>query len=536
MAPHPTPDPEATSRARALLPLVGAAVAGGVVVVRRRRAARDEQAARSATAASTPGGATGAPAWDHIGATSRAQRSAQIASTATKAGGGWALHRARRAFADAERREELDLEHQLKTAEAVAETLGNLKGALMKLGQMASYLDQGMPEPIREALAQLQADAPPMAPELAAQVVREELGAAPEELFLEWDEVPIAAASIGQVHRAITRDGRAVAVKVQYPGVDEAIRGDLDNAGLLFTAMKAMFPGLDPAPLVAELRERIVEELDYRLEASNQRLFADTYRDHPFIHVPEVVDELSTQRVLTTELASGVRFDELLTWSQAERDLAGEAIYRFVFGSLYRLGAFNGDPHPGNYLFQPGGRVTFLDYGLVKRFTPEELLPFEEMIKAMVLDGDVAEFRRIVERVGLLKPDPAFHDDAIGDYFGHFYEFVLEDVERTMTEDYASETVRRFFDTSGEHGEIMKAANVPPSMVIIQRINLGLYAILGQLGATANWRRIAEEIWPWVGRGPTTPLGEADARWRETHEVRAHGEVSGGAAVPAGER
>ena len=158
--------------------------------------------------------------------------------------------------------------------------------------------------------------------------------------------------------------------------------------------------------------------------------------------------------------------------------------------------------------------MTFLDYGLVKRFTPEELQPFEDMIVAMVLDRDLGEFRRIVESVGLLKSNPEFSDEAIGDYFGHFYEFVLDDRELTMTEEYASETVRRFFDTSGVHGEIMKAANVPPSMVIIQRINLGLYAILGQLRATANWRLLAEELWPWVARGPTTAMGEAEAAWR----------------------
>jgi predicted unusual protein kinase regulating ubiquinone biosynthesis (AarF/ABC1/UbiB family) len=464
----------------------------------------------------------GAVAWwrrsegghDHLAATGRARRSLQLAGTAGRAGRRWALHRARRVFADAERREALDLEHQMRTAEQVAETLGNLKGAMMKLGQMASYLDQGMPEPVREALAQLQADAPPMAPELAAQVIREELGAHPDVLFQTWDPVPIAAASIGQVHRAITRDGRAVAVKVQYPGVDDAIRGDLDNAGLLFTGMKVMFPGLDPGPLVEELRSRIIEELDYRLEADNQRLFAETYRDHPFIHVPEVVDELSRARVITTELATGARFSEVMTWPQHERDLAAEAIYRFVFGSLYRLRSFNGDPHPGNYLFEKGGRVTFLDYGLVKRFTVEELQPFEDMIRAMVIDRDVSEFRRIVESVGLLKADQPFSDKAVGEYFGHFYEFVLEDAELTMTEEYASETVRRFFDTTGDHGDIMKTTNVPPSMVIIQRINLGLYAVLGQLRARANWRRIAEELWPWMDAEPSTALGRAEAAWR----------------------
>jgi predicted unusual protein kinase regulating ubiquinone biosynthesis (AarF/ABC1/UbiB family) len=485
-----------THRTRTMLAVGAAAAVGGVAWYRSTQ--------RSAAPKAT----------GPVGATGRLQRSALIAGTATKLGGGWAVDQARGVFADAARREELDAARQLRSAEAVADALGNMKGAMMKLGQMASYLDQGMPETVRDALAELQQDAPPMAPELAAQVIAEELGAGPDELFAEWDPVPIAAASIGQVHRAMTRDGRAVAVKVQYPGVDDAIRGDLDNAGMLFTAMTFLFPGLDPGPLVEELRERIIEELDYRLEADNQRRFAAAYEGHPFIRIPAVVDELSAGRVITTELAGGVRFAEMLTWSQAERNLAAETIYRFVFGSLYRLSAFNGDPHPGNYLFEPGGRVTFLDYGLVKRFTPEELQPFEDMIKAMVIDRDIAEFRRIVEKVGLLAPNPSFTDEAIGEYFGHFYEFVLDDGPLTMTEEYASETVRRFFDTSGEHGEIMKAANVPKSMVIIQRINLGLYAILGQLEATANWRRLAEELWPWTDGAPSTPMGEAEAVWR----------------------
>jgi len=498
--PSPVASAPVPFRRSTLLAVAGAVAAAVGVVVRRQHAAVAEQLAPVMAAP--------------VAVTSRARRSAALAGTATRAGGYWALDRAQRVFADAERREELDAALQLRTAEQVAETLGNLKGAMMKLGQMASFLDQGLPEPVREALAQLQADAPPMSPELAAGVVIEELGAPPNQVFAEWDPVPIAAASIGQVHRALTHDGRAVAVKVQYPGVDEAIRGDLDNAGLLFGAMTLMFPGLDHGPLVAELRERIIEELDYELEADNQRLFADTYRDHPFIAVPAVLDELSTRRVLTSELATGARFAEVLTWDQHQRDLAGEAIYRFVFASLYRLGAFNGDPHPGNYLFGGDGQVTFLDFGLVKRFTPEELRPFQDMIVAMVDERDVARFRRIIEDVGLLKVGQPFTDEQVGDYFSHFYEFVMEDATVAMTEAYASETVRRFFDTTGAHGEIMRAANVPASMVVIQRINLGLYAILGQLGATANWRRIAEELWPWVDGPASTPLGQAEAAWR----------------------
>src|SRR5262249_14747306 len=196
----------------------------------------------------------------------------------------YAVPRARVASASEEQRETLEAAYQLRTAGHVADALGNMKGALMKIGQMASYLDDGLPEPVRVALASLQQDAPPMAPELCAQVVRAELGADPDRVFAQWDPSPIAAASIGQVHRAVAPDGRPVAVKVQYPGVDDAIRADLVNTDLLFRILGTMFPGLDPAPLVAELRERLTEELDYRTEAANQRFFADAYRDHPFIH------------------------------------------------------------------------------------------------------------------------------------------------------------------------------------------------------------------------------------------------------------
>ncbi len=443
----------------------------------------------------------------------RVARTARLAGAGTRAGGGYAVHRARRVFAAAERRDVLDADFQLRTAEQVVETLGHMKGAVMKLGQMASYLDQGLPEHVRDAFAQLQQDAPPMTPELVASTVAAELGAPPEDLFAEWDPVPIAAASIGQVHRAMTAEGEAVAVKVQYPGIDEAIRGDLDNAGVLFSAMNLLFPGLDPKPLVAELRDRLLEELDYALEADNQALFGGFFAGHPFVHVPAVVGRYCSSRVLTTELAAGARFTDVTGWSQDERDRAGEAIFRFVFRSLYRLRAFNGDPHPGNYLFSPGGQVTFLDFGLVKRFTPDETHTFSDMIQAMVIRRDPSEFRRIVEDVGLLARGQPFSDQRIEDYFGHYYEFVFDDEPRTMTKEYATESVRRVFDANGPYADILKAANMPPGFAIIQRINLGLYAILGQLEATANWRRIAEELWPFIDGPPSTPMGEQEAAW-----------------------
>jgi predicted unusual protein kinase regulating ubiquinone biosynthesis (AarF/ABC1/UbiB family) len=482
----------------ALVVAATAAVAAGVsaVVTARRR--------RSGAGAGPEGPVRGR---------TKLQRRAHLARLGGRAGADFARHRARRVFANAARQAELDQAFELRTAAQVAEALGNMKGAFMKLGQMASYLDIGLPPHVREALAGLQQNAPPMSAELAAGVVERELGASPHRLFLEWDPAPIAWASIGQVHRAITRDERPVAVKVQYPGVDDAIRSDLDSAGLIFGAMGLALPGFDPGPLVEEIRVRVTEELDYRLEARNTQLFADFYRHHPFISVPDVVPELSTARVLTTDLAEGVRFEEMTGWSQDERNLSAEAIYRFVFRSLYRVHAFNGDPHPGNYLFRPGGRVTFLDFGLVKHFTGPEIDVFGEMIRMMVIERDLPRFRSVIERIGLLAPGTPVSDAEVLDYYSHFYEFVMDDAVVTVTPEWSSEAAARYFDPTGPYGPIIKAANLPRSFVIIQRINLGLMAILGDLGATANFRRIANELWPWVDGPPSTPMGEAEARW-----------------------
>jgi predicted unusual protein kinase regulating ubiquinone biosynthesis (AarF/ABC1/UbiB family) len=458
-----------------------------------------------------------------ISAHTPSQRRLELARMGRRAGADFALHRARRTFAGAERRVELDRRFELRTADQVSQALGNMKGAFMKLGQMASYLDTGLPDHVRQALQGLQQDAPPMSPELASAVVEQELGASPDGVFLEWDPTPIAAASIGQVHRAITAAGQAVAVKVQYPGVDDAIRSDLDSAGLIFGAMGLALSGFEPGPLVDEIRARVVEELDYANEARNQQLFADFYRGHPFIHVPDVLMSLSTPRVLTTELAEGVRFDEMSTWDQDERNQAAEAIYRFVFRSLYRLQAFNGDPHPGNYLFRPGGQVSFLDFGLVKQFTPADIELFGEMIRAMVNDRDTARYREIVERIGMLRPGTPVSDRLVHDYFSHFYDFVMHDQEVTITPQWSTDALSRYFDPTGPYGPIIKAANLPASFVIIQRINLGLMAILGDLRATANFRGIANEMWPWVDGPPSTEMGKAEADWLTRRRDRRSG-------------
>ena len=443
---------------------------------------------------------------------SRLGRSAALARLALRIGGRYLARSPRLIFASVERRGEVRHELALRSAEDVAEELGSMKGALMKLGQMASYIDEDMPQTFRTSMARLQRNAPPMTPALAASVIVDELGDAPERIFARWDPWPFAAASIGQVHRAITLEGKAVAVKVQYPGIARTITADLRNVALLRRVARAAFPGLDTHSLIDELGERLGEEVDYHLEADNQELFARYYEQHPVIHVPHVVRELSTMRVLTSELVVGTSFDEMLRWNQRERNMVAETINRFVSRSLYRLHAFNGDPHPGNYLFHGHGRVSFLDFGLTKHFSDEDLAPLIDAVRYLVIEGDGDRFRASLERAGFLRPGAPVSTEAVVDRFGLFYATVLRDTPMTITPAHASAIVRRFFDA---RGPLAPYSDVPRAYVVLQRINLGLYAVLGSLNATANWRRIAEEIWPFVNGPASTPIGEAEARWEQ---------------------
>ncbi|MFY9886956.1 MAG: AarF/ABC1/UbiB kinase family protein, partial [Streptosporangiaceae bacterium] len=440
----------------------------------------------------------------------RFERGLATAQLAVRGGLRYAGSAPRLFMAAGESRQRLRTDLAMQTADDVTATLGTMKGVMVKLGQMASYVDEGLAPSVRRTLSRLQDSVPPMSAELAASVIEEELGKPPEQLFAQWDPEPIAAASIGQVHRAITRDGLAVAVKVQYPRIAEMMAADLDNVSLLRRMLRVTAPNQDVDGLIAELRERILEELDYRREAVNQQLLHDYYDGHPTISVPRIVGELSSRRVVTSELVTGARFADVVGWSQEERDLAGETLYRFVFRSLYEVHAFNGDPHPGNYLFHGGGKVTFLDFGMVKHFTDTDLLPLMQMARNLCVDSDPSQFRASLEEAGFLVPGAPLSDDQIVDHLALFYQLIRESKTVTVTGEYASAVVRRFFDV---RSPVAQYAGIPRSYVVLQRINLGLFALLGEMKATANWRAIAEEIWPFMQAPPTTPIGVAEQPW-----------------------
>ena len=395
--------------------------------------------------------------------------------------------RLRRVFTSKAKRAELDRQYHEDTARAALESMGNMKGALMKLGQIVSFMDDTMPAAYKEQLAKLQSQAPPMDYDIVVRVVKEELGKEPELLFARFDEEPIAAASIGQVHRALTRDGQEVAVKIQYPGVDEAIAADIKNTGMLMMMAGAVTPTLDARPIVEELQGRLLEELDYLKEAENQRLFCQLYQDHPTIVVPEVYPELSSRRVLTTQFVQGRGFYDFEQQATAEEKRRAVLTLReFVFDSLYIHHVFNGDPHPGNYLFLDQGRVAFLDFGCVRRFEPEFIRDFKHLIRCY-LEGDrEAVFQQCVAMKFIREQHAHKVDrDWLWQFSEPYYRPILIDGPFEFTTEYCKEAISQMF------GDNMRKLNMPRQYVLLNRITFGLNSIMAKLGANENWRALS---------------------------------------------
>jgi len=453
--------------------------------------------------------------------TSRLRRSARVGRLAA----GQTLRqvgtRAANLGRDEEAAQEALLRRQLETAEQIVAALGQMKGAAMKLGQVMSFLDVGLvPEPFREEfqakLGALRNAAPKVSFKEMRRVMEQEYGEPLSRVFDEFQPEPIAAASIGQVYRAAV-DGRAVAVKVQYPGVGQAVRADMQNLGLILRLMKRVAPGLDAQALAREIRDRIDDELDYELEAQNHRSLARIFRGHPFIFVPDVLTELCHERVIVSEYVEGRGFEELKRLPVAERDRVGEIIFRFYFGCMYRHHQFSGDPHPGNSLLLADGRMAFIDFGLFKRL-PRQVAELELEVQRLGIEGRAEELLQTLRRAGFFAPGSRPTPEGVLEQLRDTTWWYLEDGEVELTPEIATEVIIEMSDPRSTHWGKMRHETLPPDHLFGRRLETLTLAVLGQLHARANWHRIARE---WIyGDEPVTDLGRQEAEFYARHPPR----------------
>ncbi len=445
--------------------------------------------------------------------TSRIARTARVSSLAA---GQAARQLGTRAtnLARSEQGKEAALERRhIEAAEQIVTALGTMKGAAMKLGQVMSFLDVGLvPEEHREEfqrkLGELRDAAPKVRFDDMRKVIESELEAPLSETFATFDAEPVAAASIGQVYRATLHDGRDVAVKVQYPGVGAAVRADMQNLGMLLRVLKRIAPGLDVKATAEEIRSRIGDELDYELEATNQRSISRIFKGHPFIVVPDVVTSLSRERVMVSEYVHGDGFDTLKETDQTTRDRAAEIIFRFYFGCMYRHRQFSGDPHPGNFLMLSDGRMAFLDFGLFKRM-PQRLIDLELETQRAGHEGNAQRLWEMWVEGGLLKEPDRFRPDKLLSQFLDATWWYLTDESIQLGPEVATQVMIDMSDPRSEHFGQMRHETLPADHIFGRRVEMLTLAVLGQLRAKANWHRIARE---WIyGDAPVTELGRQEA-------------------------
>ena len=388
-------------------------------------------------------------------------------------------------------------EVQQRTADQVFKVLGELKGGAMKFGQAMSIFEAALPEefagPYRASLTKLQDAAPPMPAKVVHGVLREEFGSHWRRKFQEFDDVPAAAASIGQVHRAVWRDGRDVAVKLQYPGANEALRSDLNQVSRLGRVIGAVVPGLDVRPLLDELKDRVVEELDYRMEADAQDGFAFAYADDPEFVVPTLVE--GTERVLVSQWVDGRPLaDIILAGSKQERDRAGLLYVRFLFSGPERAGLLHADPHPGNYRITPDGRLGVLDYGAVARL-PEGLPRSIGELMKRALAGKADEMLDGLRDEGFVKPHIRLEPEEVYDYLAPFLEPAAVETfhfDRAWMRGQFS----RINDPRRPGYTVGLKLNLPPSYLLIHRVWMGGLGVLSQLDCEASFRAELERWLP----------------------------------------
>jgi predicted unusual protein kinase regulating ubiquinone biosynthesis (AarF/ABC1/UbiB family) len=450
--------------------------------------------------------------------TSRVSRTARVSGLAAGQAARHLGTRAANLTRGEEGREKALERRHLEAAEQIVAALGTMKGAAMKLGQVMSFLDVGLvPEEHREEfqrkLGALRDAAPKVRFADMRKVIEEELEDPLDEIFARFDETPVAAASIGQVYRAELHDGREVAVKVQYPGVAQAVRADMQNLGIILRLMKRIAPGLDVKATADEIRSRIGEELDYELEAQHQRTLARLFKGHPFIVVPGVVTLLSRERVIVSEFVRGTGFDDLKEADQATRDRVGEIIFRFFFGCMYRHRQFSGDPHPGNFLLLDDGRMAFLDFGLFK-VMPPALIEIELAAQRAGAEGDAQELHRIFAETGFIKePDRFRADKLLAQFLDATWWYVLDE-ELTLEPHIATQVMIDMSDPRSSHFGQMRHETLPADHLFGRRVEMLTLAVLSQLRAHGNFHRIARE---WMyGDPPQTELGRAEAAFYGT--------------------
>jgi predicted unusual protein kinase regulating ubiquinone biosynthesis (AarF/ABC1/UbiB family) len=460
----------------------------------------------------------------------RIRRSAKLGSVVGVQGARYAGTKATNVARSEEGANEKLEQRHLETAIKMVGALGQMKGAAMKLGQFASFIDtEFIPEEYREIyqeqLAKLRTDAPSMPWEKVEKVLEDEYDGEPlDELFVDFEHEAFAAASIGQVHRATLLDGRAVAVKIQYPGIAEAMDADLRNAGTMVRLARALAPGLDAKAIADEIRERVMEELDYEYEAQNQRSFSRAYRDHPFIYVPEVITRLSRRRVLVTEFVEGLGFEEIRELPHEERSRFGEIVFRGSLGSTFHLQHFNADPHPGNYLLMDDGRVAFLDFGMTKKLDNEQIALQQRAFDA-ASRNDPEAFRTALADLGFIKNPSKLDAERLMEHMMAVGGWYIEDREIEISARRVMKIIESTNDPRSEYYDLMRRESLPAEELMGRRMEIGVVAVLGQLRAKRNWHRIMCE---WVyGDPPATELGEEEWEYFEGRGVRRTSGLAG---------
>ncbi|WP_133981371.1 ABC1 kinase family protein [Kribbella voronezhensis] len=388
-------------------------------------------------------------------------------------------------------------EFQRRTADQLFSVLGELKGGAMKFGQMLSMMESAMPEefaaPYRATLTKLQDSAPPMPASTVHTILSRELGKRWRDRFEEFDDLPAAAASIGQVHRGILKDGREVAIKLQYPGAAEALRADLRQLGRFARTFGSLFPGLDMKPLVAELQERIGEELDYDREAQAQQQYADAFKDHDEFVVPRVIKHSPT--VIVSEWIEGKPLSKVITdGTKQERDEIGLKYVRFMFSGPRYAGLLHSDPHPGNFRVMPDGRLGVVDFGLCARL-PDGLPPAIGRLLRISLEGDGAAVLAGLRQEGFIKPRMDIDPDQLMEYLAPFAEPARGDTFQ-FSRTWMREQTSRTSDFRSPNATLGLKINLPPSYLLIHRVWIGGIAVLSQLDTEAPFRSVLQELLP----------------------------------------